>query len=307
MTQPDPEKYLGDCPICFEPMNINDTNQKVAVFFSCGHVFHQKCIGTWINHQANTANKNECSHCRTKMHSIVDINTRQPTIIGGGGGGRNTIMTSANDLAKKKIDEIKKEIDTHRQAARSKSNIAAQLQGVKEDRKALGYLFTQAQIHRGLTTTPKSSTTSTEQAYLLEALYKIGLRNNKLLNEALDQKTKEITRLEQDDSIDVATLQNERIQVSDLKNELKARGREIPDDEALERMGRMILARRAERSKRNKVLEQRQRIRRQREGEGQDHRTFGGSSVPINQASKDQLMNDFLDSQATSVQQKQKH
>lgn len=49
-----------ECPVCYEIMNHTDKLDAVRTL-ACGHVFHEKCIYTWIILQKH----DDCPLCRT--------------------------------------------------------------------------------------------------------------------------------------------------------------------------------------------------------------------------------------------------
>ena len=62
-----------ECPVCFEPIDQ-------AVKLACSHVFHHKCISTWL-----TSGKNTCPCCR-QVFDVSDIPATSAPIVCGNPG-----------------------------------------------------------------------------------------------------------------------------------------------------------------------------------------------------------------------------
>ena len=66
-----------NCPICLEPIILNDECDKKddkAVQLSCQHIYHQKCISTWYFNGVTSVSK--CPLCREKMdHTVITVDS----------------------------------------------------------------------------------------------------------------------------------------------------------------------------------------------------------------------------------------
>jgi len=49
---------MNTCSICFNEIKSNKKTLK------CEHIFHQKCIETWIKSEVNKSNTPSCPNCR---------------------------------------------------------------------------------------------------------------------------------------------------------------------------------------------------------------------------------------------------
>lgn len=74
------KKEKLDCSICLEPIHLEKFKLKKndLVFLECGHVYHKKCLQSWIKSQIKNIDKPNCPMCRTM---IVDYCKKDYTVI----------------------------------------------------------------------------------------------------------------------------------------------------------------------------------------------------------------------------------
>tara|TARA_B100000674_G_C37525161_1_gene771233 strand:- start:58 stop:672 length:615 start_codon:yes stop_codon:yes gene_type:complete len=64
------------CGICMDKMNIS--RQKI-IYLNCGHIFHHKCIQSWVKTNIRTGETPSCPKCRICIidNSILDLENEQ--------------------------------------------------------------------------------------------------------------------------------------------------------------------------------------------------------------------------------------
>ncbi len=64
------------CGICMDEMNIN--RQKI-IYLNCGHIFHHKCIQSWVKTNIRNGETPSCPKCRICIidNSILDLENEQ--------------------------------------------------------------------------------------------------------------------------------------------------------------------------------------------------------------------------------------
>ena len=69
------KKEKLDCSICIEPIHLEKFKLKKndLVFLECGHVYHKKCLQSWVKSQIKNIDKPNCPMCRTM---IVDYSKK---------------------------------------------------------------------------------------------------------------------------------------------------------------------------------------------------------------------------------------
>lgn len=69
-----------DCSICIEPIHLEKFKLKKndLVFLECCHVYHKKCLQSWVKSQIKNIDKPNCPMCRTM---IVDYSKKNIHLI----------------------------------------------------------------------------------------------------------------------------------------------------------------------------------------------------------------------------------
>ena len=63
VTQADQLKEQSSCSICLEDFDTQDIDN-LALLRKCGHIYHHKCIKTWIQQKVNDPS---CPYCKTTL------------------------------------------------------------------------------------------------------------------------------------------------------------------------------------------------------------------------------------------------
>ena len=89
---------LGDCPVCTETQEINDTSQ--VVLLPCGHLFHENCIEGVRTHANTNDEVPACPTCRAlfTQTQYVYLSTQPNTIQQRGNQGAENNTPNSDSI-----------------------------------------------------------------------------------------------------------------------------------------------------------------------------------------------------------------
>ena len=65
---------IVECMICLNEINLETHKHTNLVFLKCNHVYHEKCLNSWVKENTKKYNKPTCPSCRDIIIDIPKVN-----------------------------------------------------------------------------------------------------------------------------------------------------------------------------------------------------------------------------------------
>ena len=65
---------IVECMICLNEINLDMHKHTNLVFLKCNHVYHEKCLNSWVKENTKKYNKPTCPGCRDIIIDIPKVN-----------------------------------------------------------------------------------------------------------------------------------------------------------------------------------------------------------------------------------------